>query len=116
MPPVSTRMTVPSNGSSPTRRLDPPPSTSSGSPPDHTSRSAVTSSSVVCASIMRSGTPPVRSVVSWASGIGSTSGIGYASRTRTCALPSTVVSPWVTVRSMRALSSSTAPTFATICS
>ena len=37
-----------------------------------------------------------------------------ASRTRTCALPSTVVSPCVTVRSMRAVSSSTAPTFATI--
>ena len=43
------------------------------------------------ASIMRAGVPPVRSVVSCASGIGATSGICQARRTRTCALTSTVV-------------------------
>ena len=63
---------------------------------------------------MRAGRPPVRSVVSCASGIGVTSGIGQARRTRTCALTSTVAPSKVTVRSMRADSSSTAPTLATM--
>ena len=114
IPWVRTRTTVPSYGSSPTKRLDPPPRTSQGSPSAHTVRRAWTSSADVVASIMRAGAPPVRSVVSRARRMGVISVIDQASRIRTCALTSTVAPAWVTVRSMRADSSSTAPTLATM--
>src|SRR5690606_30920831 len=67
------RITAPWNGSSPTKRFDPPPSTNQSSPPAHTSCRAWMSSARVAASSIRSGAAPVRRVVSPRSGIGVTS-------------------------------------------
>jgi hypothetical protein len=76
------------------------PTTSQSSPVDHVSAAPSTRSSRVRASILAR-TPPTRSVVSLGEDERSDLGHQPSRRTRTCALPSTVVSAAVTVRSMR---------------
>ena len=108
MPLVTTRMTVPGNPSSAMTRFEPPPSTSQSSPVAHVSSAAATSSSAVGGDSSSSAGPPTRNVVS------SERSTAQARLTRTCALPSTVTPPKVTVRSIRAtlVSVSRAPTVA----
>ena len=112
MPRDCTRMTVPSNPSSATTTLEPPPSTSHGSSFAQAARAAATSSSLVDAGHERA----CRSADPHGGEFGEVHQprARLSSRlTRTCALPSTVWSAKVTVRSTRMPSSSIAPTFAT---
>ena len=107
IPRVTTWMTVPGTPASATTRFEPPPSANQSSPVTQTARAASMSCCRVSGATNSAAAPPIRRVVS------SRRSIGQATLTRTCALPRTVAPSKVTVRSIRTVSTSSAPTFAT---